>query len=357
MLRVVKKKDKLKLDWTARQLYEYHQLGKATYDNAVQRGLVWKVDKKSLLIHTIMEDGLVPPLYVAKMDGSEAYDFIDGKQRSYALFEFLNDEFPLTDIPKVKVLEEDGHIEMVDVNGKTFSELPDYMQNAVKDFSFEIQVMLNPTDDEIADTFFRLNNGVSLSAMTLARVKAADRKKISEIGAKELFKKSLTKKAMEKYDNEMLVVKSYMMLQSNGDTGLEMKDVRQCMADMKITEEDSTTLSNVFDRILSVHDQIEDKRTAKRIFAKTHLISIVPFIKKSIDEGRNEEDDVQWLSDFYNNGKYTTKSDSYNSTVRCGTSKKESVKKRYLALEKSYNACMQHIDTRRNFHAEGQMIA
>ena len=214
-----------------------------------------------------------------------------------------------------------------------------------------------PSTYEIADTFFRLNNGVSLSAMTLARVKAADRKKISEIGAKELFKKSLTKKAMEKYDNEMLVVKSYMMLQSNGDTGLEMKDVRQCMADMKITEEDSTTLSNVFDRILSVHDQIEDKRTAKRIFAKTHLISIVPFIKKSIDEGRNEEDDVQWLSDFYNNGKYTTKSDSYNSTVRCGTSKKESVKKRYLALEKSYNACMQHIDARRNFHAEGQMIA
>ena len=354
MLKVVKKKDKLKLDWTARQLYEYHQLVKATYAKAVQRGLVWKVDKKSLLIHTIMEDGLVPPSYVAKMDGSEAYDFIDGKQRSYALFEFLNDEFPLTDIPKVEVLEEDGHVEMVDVNGKTFSELPDYMQNAVKDFSFEIQVMLNPTDDEIADTFFRLNNGVSLSAMTLARVKAADRKKISEIGGHELFKKSLTQKALEKYDNEMLVVKSYMMLHE-GPVGLEMKEVRPYMNQMKITQEDQETIGKVFDRLLSVHNQIEDKRTAKRVIAKTHMVSLVPFIERSIEEKRSEDDVVQWLSDFYNGGRSATKSESYNSTVRCGTSRKESVCKRHQALEKSYDECMEAIDSRRNFQNEVRM--
>lgn len=357
MRRVVKKKNTTRLNWTAWQLNDNYQLGKATYDNAVQRGLVWKNDKKSLFIHTLMQDGLVPPLYVATWD-NETYDFIDGKQRSFALFEFMNDGYALENVPEVEVIQEDGTtVELEDVNGKKYSELPDYMQDAIRGFLFDIHVLINPTEEEVSDTFYRLNNGTSLNAMTLSRVKAKDRNKISTIGKNKLFKKALTPKALSNYDNEMLVVKSYMMIQNGGDTGLEMKDVRQCMEQMEITQEESLTLTNVFDRILSVHDRIEDRRTAKRIIAKTHLVSITPFIKKSIDEGRDEDDIVQWLSDFYNNGRYTTKSESYNSTVRCGTSKKESVKKRYFALEESYNECMQHIDARRNFHVVGKMSA
>ena len=37
--KMVKKKNKLEKNWTARQLYENHQFNLATYDNGMQRRL------------------------------------------------------------------------------------------------------------------------------------------------------------------------------------------------------------------------------------------------------------------------------------------------------------------------------
>ena len=44
---------KANLDWNARQLCKMVKKGEIKFDNAVQRGLVWDVQRKSLLIHSI----------------------------------------------------------------------------------------------------------------------------------------------------------------------------------------------------------------------------------------------------------------------------------------------------------------
>jgi hypothetical protein len=354
MLRVVKKKNKHKFEWTARQLYEYHQLGMATYDNAVQRGLVWEVDKKSLFIHTLLEEGLVPPVYAAKYDGQDAYDFIDGKQRSYTVFEFKDDGFVLQNVPPVKVMQEDKSIIEEDINGKKYSELPQYMQDAIDNFSFEVCVLLNPTEEEVADTFYRLNNGKTLSAMTLSRVKTKERQKLSEIGKHELFKKALTEKGFAKYDNEMLVVKAHMLLKAEDIPGLEIKYVRPYMERMNITEEDEVLLNNVFDRILKIHNMIEDRKVAKRIITRTHLISIVPLIEKTIEDNLSEEDVADLLAEFYSGlGRGASIDKIYNAYAGAGSAKKDAVKKRLQILQESYQ---KYID-RKNFHAKSKMSA
>ncbi len=46
----------------------------------------------------------------------------------------------------------------------------------------------------------------------------------------------------------------------------------------------SSLLNEVFDRIYSIHSMIEDKKNCKRIYARTHMISIVPIIAESINE-------------------------------------------------------------------------
>lgn len=339
--KMVKKKNKLEKNWTARQLYDNHQFNLATFDNAVQRGLVWEKDKKSLFIHTLLNEGFVPPLYAAKYDGNDVYDFIDGKQRAYTVFQFKNDEFALEDVPLVEVLQEDGSVEKEDVNGKKYSELPDYMQSAIDGFSFEIKVLLNPAEDEIADTFYRLNNGKSLNAMTLSRVKAKDRAIISHLGKHELLKTALTEKAFANYTNEMIVVKAFMMLKEE-DPGLEMKNVRPYMETLKITKEDREELIKVFDRILAVHKLIEDKKVAKRILTRTHMISIVPFILRSIEEGRTEEDVANWLAEFFNGTRSATKNEKYNSAAGTGSAHKDSVRKRNEVLKESYEDYMSY---------------
>ena len=42
------------INWTAKALVNQMEKGKVNYDNAVQRNLVWDVEKKSLLIHSMI---------------------------------------------------------------------------------------------------------------------------------------------------------------------------------------------------------------------------------------------------------------------------------------------------------------
>ena len=59
---------KANLDWNARQLCKLVQKREIKFDNAVQRGLVWDAQRKSLLIHSIIKcQDLMYKKYYIKM--------------------------------------------------------------------------------------------------------------------------------------------------------------------------------------------------------------------------------------------------------------------------------------------------
>ena len=89
-----------KIEWTARKLYKMTQRNEITFDNAVQRGLVWDSKKKSLLIHSMLSGYPIPPFYAAKND--DKYDMLDGKQRINAIADFIAGKFELEGIPEVQ---------------------------------------------------------------------------------------------------------------------------------------------------------------------------------------------------------------------------------------------------------------
>lgn len=45
---------KANINWTAKQIVKMAEKGTINYDNAVQRGLCWDNERKSLLIHSII---------------------------------------------------------------------------------------------------------------------------------------------------------------------------------------------------------------------------------------------------------------------------------------------------------------
>lgn len=53
----------------------------------------------------------------------------------------------------------------------------------------------------------------------------------------------------------------------------------------EISIEDEKELSEVFNRMYNVFLLVEDKATAKRLYQKTHFVSLVPVMKKSINDG------------------------------------------------------------------------
>lgn len=321
------------INWNAKQLCKMVQKNEIKFDNTVQRGYVWDTKRKSLLIHSMLAGYPIPPFYAAK--SKNGYDMLDGKQRISSIVDFINGKFELTDIPEVESENADGSMEMVDINTLHFDEMEEVLRDELESYPFTVYYFEEITDEEITEMFFRLNNGKPLSAIELTRVKAKSMDTIQKIGRHELFKNALTEAAMSRYTNEDIVIKSYAMLHEE-EPSLETKVIRPMMTDAEITEEDKRQLEEIYDRIVTIHGMIEDKKVAKRLLTRTHLISIVPIIWKSLQDGLSNEQTTKWASEFFAGRKSASVSDIYNQNAGSGSARKDAVRKRTEELYKSY---------------------
>ena len=326
------------------QLVQKIKKGLIVFDNAVQRSLVWTPDKKSLLIDSVLCGIILPPMVgvkdtVTDKNGKSKviFDMIDGKQRANAFYEFANDGFTLNGVRNV-VLDDDS---LFNPNGKKFSELPDEIKDRINGTKLSITLYENVTDEEIADLFMRYNNGKPLSAIELTRVRSKELSTIQEVGKHELFDSALTKKALARYTNEDIVIKTDMMLRvPRTEICLDNKAVRPYTENVHLGEEEINTLNEVFDYILEVYTELTEDadkattRIAKKMLVRTHMISLVPFVKEAIDKEIPEGKFGDWVMSFYG-GKIDP---SYTSNASSGSNHHSQVEARRKALEKSFNA-------------------
>lgn len=133
-----------------------------------RQGDVWNADKKRLLIDTMINGFDVPKLYLHKfstpvVEGDTAYEYamVDGKQRTEAIFAFIENRFALDN--DFKYLQDDA----VELGGLTYNELASSHPDIKQDFdSFTLDVVTIDTDDIelIEDLFSRLNEAMPLNA-------------------------------------------------------------------------------------------------------------------------------------------------------------------------------------------------
>lgn len=333
-MRIIKGADRSEVHWTTRKAVEMLEEGKINHDIDIQRGYVWKNnDKKSALIRSMILDRAIPPLYFNKID--DVYEVEDGKQRLMTMKKFMNDEFKLSGLDLIQVVNDDGEMEEFDINGLKFSELLECFQNAIKEYNFTISFTDNADAEEVADTFYNLNNGQALNAATMNRVKAKSKDQIIRLGKHKLFEDALSVVALEGHVNDDLVGKTHAVLNEE-EPSMNASWVRKYMRDAEITSEDEEHINKIFDRIYNIHSLIEDKKIAKRIYTRTHMISIIPVISKSIYKGLSDKQMMEWFVEFFSGKKSPTTSSVYNSTVSSGSGRKESVKKRLDEVERSY---------------------
>jgi hypothetical protein len=122
-----------------------------------QRKYVWKDDLASRLIESILLNVPIPPCYLSQNEDFE-YDVIDGQQRLYSMYRFLENQFALTDL---RVLTE--------LNGKRFFELPEKTRRQVETHTVRCVLITRDSDPDIKfEVFERLNsNTVPLNAQEL----------------------------------------------------------------------------------------------------------------------------------------------------------------------------------------------
>ena len=342
------------INWTAKSLAQRIARGTVSLDNAVQRGFVWDDNRQSLLIHSMLT-GYPIPVFFASKDGDK-YDMLDGKQRATTICRFLNDEFKLKNIPEIEhevtVEGAEGEeptveTEILDLNGKKFSELPEDIQDAIKDYSFNIAYFDGITDDQISEMFCRLNNGKPLSSIELTRVKAKSLDTIKAIARHPIFSTALTEAAIKRYTDEDIIIKAWVLINDEIENpSFDTKTIRSLTAEADITDEQRTQLETAFTRILDTYNYIKDntfdvklgKKISKRIVTRTHLLSLVPFAIMSVEDGVSVERFAKWASEFYSGTRSASVDETYNANAGQGSAKPENIRRRNTALMNSYTA-------------------
>lgn len=307
---------------TARDLKIMSEKGNLSFDNAVQRSFVWKNTAKdnrmSMLIDSMLRGLPVPPMYcncIFEDVKNKVYDFLDGKQRTTTIIKFLNNEFMLLNIP---VFEEEDGME-VDLNGKTYSQLPEEYQDRIKTYSFTVYYYENMDQEDAVEMFRRLNNGKSPTAIELTRANAESINEIISLGKHELFKIALSERSLAGYANEDIVIKTWILLYGDKKS-FETKYVRPIMKETKITDEQVKEFNKMFDVYVEVYNILLDekqRKIARKLLNKTNMISLMIIFKKVIDENVEIRKIKNWLCLFFDNENVNGSVDEqYNELVK-----------------------------------------
>lgn len=222
---------KTTINWTIKKLKGMHD-DKDTLqmDHVIQRQSgQWDGDKlkKSLLIHSILADYPVPPIYCLKEAVSEkgySYSILDGKQRLTTVFDYIDGRYPLdADTPSVVI--DDAAYEL---GSKYFTDLDTECQQEILNFKFMIYGFEDADDDLIEEIFFRLNNSTPLSkpqkAMPLCGVDNA--KFIKSILSDNFFSDICQFSALQRRkSDDMCTLLQSMMLLDNRYEGYEFTSI------------------------------------------------------------------------------------------------------------------------------------
>ena len=138
----------------------YDRIKESIYDLQpdFQRDLVWNLEKQQKLIDSIMRGWHIPPIHLVKIENKEMYEVLDGKQRLYSVYNFLNDKFTFNGqfIP--------GKTEFKELHGKKFSEFSDETKRKFRFTKIRIFEVSDVSQNEATELFLRLNLGVSVTA-------------------------------------------------------------------------------------------------------------------------------------------------------------------------------------------------
>jgi hypothetical protein len=142
-----------------------------------QRGKVWSKDKKQQLLDSILRGWKLPKFYfVVTSQDPEEFEVVDGQQRLTAIWEFFDNDLPLTNESTLLF------------GGPYYKDLKQNYSDAFDDFEIEFDRIEDSADDELKQFFQRLQEGLPLtSSEKLNSVQSALRDFCLELSKKPFF--------------------------------------------------------------------------------------------------------------------------------------------------------------------------
>ena len=323
---------KANIQWSGKTLRNQIEKCQVSFECAVQRNPVWDISRKSLLIHSMIEGYPIPPFYFARRNDGK-YDALDGQQRSLAIKGYLDGEFLLSeDTPPVT--DENGY--PVTVAGLGFAELPEWIQDNIKDYSLTIYYFEDITEEEIAELFFRINNGKPLTSVELTRVKAKSILKFQEIARHEMISEAITEAGKRRYNDENVAMQAWTLCFSEC-RDFTTKGFRPFIESAGVTKEQGREIGQALDWVKAGCDLLNpeekaDKRVLKKIKTRSHLVSCTYVALQALRAGKSAEELKEVLYKFFDSNQ-TSVSEIYNKSVGSGSAKPDKVQSRIKVLD------------------------
>ncbi len=323
---------RVNIQWTSKTLHKHVERNELDFDFIAQRSSVWDIGRKSLLIHSLITGYPVPAFHFRRCaDGR--YDAIDGKQRALTISGYMNNEFVLSsDTPAIA--DENGYY--VDITGLHFSELPEWAQDNIKDYSLTIYYYEDMTDEEAIELLFRLNNGKTFTCTEFMRIKAKSLRQFQQIAAHEIIAAATTEAGKRGYKDENIAMQIWTLCFTE-HRNFTTKVFRSYMENAIVTDEQIQELNTALDMLNEICSTLdkenkEDKRVLRKILTKTHLVSsaYVCFAATKLCIAKEHTRTV--LYRFFNS-KETSVDNTYNRSVGGGSAKPDAVRARIAILD------------------------
>lgn len=351
--------------WGVKQLLTMVENTTLTFSNLYQRSYVWDFERECELMATLIEGWTIPEVICSRKkvieNGKEknVYDLLNGKQRLTAMKKLFADEVVFQNLRRLSLDEDDAALILslteeeaellkleegedgkmyFDINGLAFSQLPKVLRDLAIGRTIRVEYYDNLTVDEERRVIINANKAKGMTSIELTRVEMRSFAEVMEMAAHPIFKQALTEKAFKLYTNEDVAMKTWAVLYMP-DASFETKVLRPYMRTALITKEQVECVLGVLDRIMAIAEMIMEDSTKiakQRILGRTHISSMAPVIKRSIEENVPLEKMAAWLEYFYSGKKRASISDLYNDNATKNSAQKQSVRTRKDELLKSY---------------------
>jgi len=212
-----------------------------------QREEVWPRSKKQALIDSILRGWKLPKFYFVKTSSNpNEYEVVDGQQRLLAIFDFFDNELPLSPETAERI-------------GAThYEDLQETASDAFDDYEIEFDEITNAGEEELKEFFQRLQEGLRLtSSEKLNSVHSKLRDFSRRLAKHDFFKKKVS--AGDKRYGHFDIVTKVAVLEIEGiDTGLRYDELKATFESQK----NFSSRSNVAKRLRETFDYLN------RVFPK-----------------------------------------------------------------------------------------
>lgn len=342
------------------------QNNRLVFDCPIQRPEgQWSNVAQSLLIHSILQEYLVPNVCIVQngADEFEPMTVLDGKQRMTIVYNYVTGGFKLNSktppvIVVVPELDENGnlkkdangititHEERIEIKNKKFENLLKEFQDKIKNFEFTATMITEATKEELEEQIYRLNNGKTPTATQKAFMRGgidvADAIRDRLLGNNFFTNRFMMSVAQERGSEDMKCAFHVLALLTNADfsklTSGDLTKIAGTMkenwADGKLTEKDIEYCNNLMEK-LNIWLPDEGEFNQKEVLTTVHIPIMIMNVEKAIqmiDDGLLDAQAYKkFLKYWVVEGFYK---DEYRGCSEGSPSDKKNIEKRIDFMEK-----------------------